>query len=81
MRIVNAELLIPTAEQIRNMVQRAYDAGLAQGRDEARRELQGLVDSPDDADFKACQAGVGAGHGERKTSQLLREVAEKRRTS
>ena len=80
MRIVNAELLIPNAEEIRKMVQRTYEAGLAQGRDETRREFQGLVDSPDDADFEAREAGEGAGHGESKASQLLREMAEKRRT-
>jgi hypothetical protein len=46
MRIVNAELLVPTAEEIRNLVQRAYDAGLTRGREEAKRELRGLVEQP-----------------------------------
>jgi hypothetical protein len=45
MRIVNAELLVPTAEEIRNLVRRAYDAGRTRGREEAR-ELQGLVEPP-----------------------------------
>jgi len=53
MRIVNAEHLIPTAEEIRNIVQRAYDAGRARGREEAKRELQGPVESPDGAGFEA----------------------------
>jgi hypothetical protein len=46
MRIVNAELLVPTAEEIRNLVQMAYDAGLTRGREEAKRELRGLVEQP-----------------------------------
>jgi hypothetical protein len=53
MRIVTAEFLEPTAEEIRNLVQRAYEVGCAQGREEARRELQGPVGSVDDAGFEA----------------------------
>ena len=41
MRIVNAELLVPTAEEIRNLVQKAYDAGCIRGREEMLA-LQGL---------------------------------------
>jgi hypothetical protein len=56
MRIVNAEHLIPTAEEVRNIVQRAYDAGRARGREEAKRELQGPVDSPNGEGLEASEA-------------------------
>jgi hypothetical protein len=49
MRIVNAELLMPTAEKIRNIVRMAYEAGRAKGREEAKSEQQGLAEPPDDA--------------------------------
>jgi len=49
MRIVIAELLVPTAEEIRNLVQRVYDAGYTRGREKAKR----LVGSPDGAGFEA----------------------------
>jgi len=42
MRILNTELLVPTAEEIRNLVLMAYDAGRTRGREEARLELRGL---------------------------------------
>jgi hypothetical protein len=56
MRIVNAELLIPTAEEIRKIVQRAYDAGRTQGREEAKSDLQCPVESTDDGGFEASEA-------------------------
>jgi hypothetical protein len=58
MTIVTGDLSVPTAEEIRNLVQRAYDAGCAQGREEARRELQGPAGSLDGAGFEAGEAGV-----------------------
>jgi len=62
MRIVNAELLIPNAEEIRNIVRRAYDAGRTRGREEAKCELLGLVASPDGMGFEARELeGAGAG--------------------
>ena len=45
MRILNTELLVPTAEEIRNLVLMAYDAGRTRGREEARLELRGLLES------------------------------------
>ncbi len=58
MRIVNAELLVPTAEDIRNFVQTAYDVGLKRGRKEAKHELQSPVAvAPDGASFEAGEAG------------------------
>jgi hypothetical protein len=46
MRNVNAELLLPRAEEIQNLVQMAYDAGRERGREEAMREQQGFQDPP-----------------------------------
>jgi hypothetical protein len=70
MRIVNAELLIPTAEEIRNIVQRAYDAGRTRGREEAKCELQGPEESADGAGFEAIEAeGVSVGRGPRFDDQ------------
>lgn len=57
MRIVNAELLIPTGEEILERVQRAYEAGRARGREEARREFQNLLGLADEA---ACEANGAA---------------------
>lgn len=57
MRIVNAELLIPTAAEIRDIVRRAYEAGRTRGREEAKCELQGTVEPPDGAG-KAESASV-----------------------
>lgn len=57
MRIVNAELLIPTAEEIKRIVQLAYDTGRSRGREEAMLELRGIVDSPDEATRTAGKAG------------------------
>ncbi len=34
MRIVNEELQVSTTQEVRNLVQRAYDAGCARGREE-----------------------------------------------
>ena len=56
MRIVNAEHLIPTAEEVRNIVRRAYDTGRARGREEAKRELQGPVELPNGEGFEASEA-------------------------
>ena len=42
----NTELLVPTAEEIRNLVLMAYDAGRERGREEAMREQQGFQDPP-----------------------------------
>jgi hypothetical protein len=58
MKIVNAELLVPTAKEIRNLVQRAYDAGCTRGREEAKRALQGVVGSPDGGGFEAGEARI-----------------------
>ncbi len=41
MEIVNVKLPVPTTQEIRNLVQRAYDAGCARGREEMLA-LQGL---------------------------------------
>ncbi len=57
MRIVNAELLIPTAEEIKKIVKMAYETGRAKGREEAIRELRGVVTSPDEGSQDACDAG------------------------
>lgn len=57
MRIVNAEHLIPKAEEIQKLLQKAYDAGRTRGREEAKREQQGLAEPPDDADREAGEAG------------------------
>ena len=46
MRNVNAELLLPRAQEIQNLVQMAYDAGRERGREEAMREQQGFQDPP-----------------------------------
>jgi hypothetical protein len=53
MRIVNAELPAPTAEEIQSVVRMAYEAGRAKGREEAKSEQQGLVEPPDDAGAEA----------------------------
>jgi hypothetical protein len=58
MTIVTGELSVPTAEEIRNLVRRAYDAGCAQGREEARHELQGLAGSLNGARIEAGEPGV-----------------------
>jgi len=44
MRIESAELLAPTAEGFRTIVRMAYAAGRARGREEAKRQLQGLAE-------------------------------------
>ncbi len=41
MRIVNDKRLLPTTQEVRNLVQRAYDAGCTRGREEMLA-LQGL---------------------------------------
>ncbi len=46
MRIESAELLAPTAEGFRTIVRMAYAAGCARGREEAKRQLQGLAEPP-----------------------------------
>ena len=46
MRIKTAELLAPTAEGFRTIVRMAYAAGRARGREEAKRQLQGLAEPP-----------------------------------
>jgi len=84
MRIVNAELLAPTAEEIRNLVQKAYDAGCIRGREEAKRALQGFVGSPDGGGLEAGEARIavatvneiaknGFAHD---VKRLLRDLAE-----
>ncbi len=40
------DLLAPTGEGIRHLVAMAYAAGRKRGREELRRELQGLVEQP-----------------------------------
>lgn len=45
MRIVNDKRLLSTTQEVRNLVQRAYDAGCARGREEMLA-LQGL-DAPE----------------------------------
>jgi hypothetical protein len=84
MRIINAELLVPTAEEIRNLVQRAYDAGRTRGREEAKRALQGVVGSPDGGGFEAGEdkIAVTTVNGSDKNGfahdvkRLLRDLAE-----
>jgi hypothetical protein len=63
MRIVNAELLIPTADEIKRIVKTAYEAGRARGREEAKLELQGFVTPPDGGD-----AGRASARSERETA-------------
>ena len=55
---LNAELLAPTAEEIRNLVQKAYDAGCIRGREEAKRALQGFVGSPNGGGSEAGEARI-----------------------
>jgi hypothetical protein len=84
MRIVNAELLVPTAEEIQNLVQKAYDAGYIRGREEAKRALQGFAKSRDGAGIEAGEARIavatvneiaknGFAHD---VKRLLRDLAE-----
>jgi len=84
MRILNAELLAPTAEEIRNLVQKAYDAGCIRGREEAKRALQGFVGSPNGGGLEAGEARIaratvneiaknGFAHD---VNRLLRDFAE-----
>ena len=42
MRIVNAELLMPTAEEIKKIVKMAYETGRAKGREEAIARIAGI---------------------------------------
>jgi hypothetical protein len=65
MRIVNAELLIPTADEIKRIVKTAYEAGRARGREEAKLELQGFVTPPDGGDR---DAGRASARSERETA-------------
>jgi hypothetical protein len=64
MRIVNAELLIPSAEEIKKIVKMAYETGRAKGREEAIHELRGFAASPGggnpDAGGANREAGVEA---------------------
>ena len=84
MRILNAELLAPTAEEIRNLVQKAYDAGCIRGREEAKRALQGFVGSPNGGGLEAGEARIaGATVNEiakngfaHDVNRLLRDFAE-----
>jgi hypothetical protein len=58
MGIVTEDLLVPvpSTQDVRNLVQRAYDAGRARGREEMLA-LQDLVESPDGVGFDAGEAG------------------------
>jgi hypothetical protein len=68
MRIVNAELLMPTAEEIKKIVKMAYETGRAKGREEATRELQGFVASPDNGNTDACDAESISGEPDREAT-------------
>lgn len=45
MKNANERLLVPTAEEIQNLVQMAYNAGRERGREEANRQQQGSQDA------------------------------------
>lgn len=59
MRIVNAELPAPTAEEIRSVVRMAYEAGRTRGREDARNEQQGLAEQFDDAGEEVMEWPIG----------------------
>jgi len=52
MKNVNIKLLLPTAEEMRMIVQTAYDFGIKRGREEAKQELQSLVSAGSDGPSK-----------------------------
>ncbi|HUB65373.1 MAG TPA: hypothetical protein VL996_13180 [Methylocella sp.] len=58
MRVLNVELLEATAEEIRNLVQRAYSAGCARDREAAKREFQDRMERVDDVSVTAGGSGT-----------------------
>lgn len=68
MRIVNAELLMPTAEEIKKIVKMAYEAGRAKGREDALRELRGFAASPLDGNADAGNTAGTRGESDREAT-------------
>ena len=58
MGIVNVKLPVPTTQEIRNLVQRAYDAGCARGREEMLA-LQGLDAGKAQDDIRRLRRHLG----------------------
>ncbi len=61
MRIEKARHLAPTAEGFRTIVRMAYAAGRARGREEAKRKLLGLAESPSPFATPSDSAGPSLG--------------------